>query len=115
MDYSQFEYDSHLIDPNWTMHETSYLFDLLKTYDLRFIVIADRYFYCGPTGCDPEKRRSIEVSLRLWASVKRYQDIKDRYYTICRRLVRTRTATDLQNQQQLLHAYSFDKGTHAGN
>lgn len=37
------------------------------------------------------------------------QDIKDRYYTICRRLVRTRTATDPQAQQSLLQAYSFDK------
>lgn len=39
------------------------------------------------------------------------QDIKDRYYTICRRLLRTRTATDPVIQQQQLQAHAFDKGT----
>nr|XP_019007840.1 SWR1-complex protein 4 [Kwoniella pini CBS 10737]OCF46621.1 SWR1-complex protein 4 [Kwoniella pini CBS 10737] len=96
MEYSQFEYDQHLNDPEWTPHETAYLFDLLKTYDLRFVVVADRYAYRGQTGTGVEKRRSVE-------------EIKDRYYTICRRLVRTRTATDPQAQQQLIHTYAFDK------
>lgn len=90
MEYSQFEYDQHLVDPTWTSQETAYLFDLLREYDLRFVVVADRYEYAG-------KKRSIE-------------EIKDRYYTICRRLVRTRTASDPQTQQQLLQAYAFDKG-----
>lgn len=35
--------------------------------------------------------------------------MKDRYYTICRRLVRTRTTSDPQAQQQLIQSYSFDK------
>nr|XP_019050766.1 SWR1-complex protein 4 [Kwoniella bestiolae CBS 10118]OCF29696.1 SWR1-complex protein 4 [Kwoniella bestiolae CBS 10118] len=96
MEYSQFEYDQHLTDPDWTSHETSYLFDLLKTYDLRFIITADRYAYKGVTGTATERKRSVE-------------EIKDRYYTICRRLVRTRTASDPQAQQQLIHAYAFDK------
>nr|XP_031859512.1 uncharacterized protein CI109_004974 [Kwoniella shandongensis]KAA5526584.1 hypothetical protein CI109_004974 [Kwoniella shandongensis] len=96
MEYSQYEYDQHLVDPDWTPHETTYLFDLLRTYDLRFIVAADRYEYMGTSGIGPVKKRSVE-------------EIKDRYYTICRRLVRTRTATDPQAQQQLIHAYAFDK------
>jgi DNA methyltransferase 1-associated protein 1 len=36
--------------------------------------------------------------------------MKDRYYTICRRLVRTRTASDPAVQQQLITQYTFDKG-----
>lgn len=35
--------------------------------------------------------------------------MKDRYYTICRRLVRTRTASDPVHQQHLIQAYAFDK------
>ncbi|KAK4684807.1 DNA methyltransferase 1-associated protein 1, partial [Tremellales sp. Uapishka_1] len=96
LEYSQFEYDQHLVDPDWTSHETTYLFDLLRTYDLRFVIAADRYEYAGPKGVDPVKKRSVE-------------DIKDRYYTICRRLTRTRTASDPQSQQQLIQAYTFDK------
>ncbi|WWC72672.1 uncharacterized protein I206_106636 [Kwoniella pini CBS 10737] len=61
MEYSQFEYDQHLNDPEWTPHETAYLFDLLKTYDLRFVVVADRYAYRGQTGTGVEKRRSVET------------------------------------------------------
>lgn len=38
------------------------------------------------------------------------QEMKDRYYTICRRLVRTRTASDPAVQQQQIAQYSFDKG-----
>ncbi|KAL0249704.1 SWR1-complex protein 4 [Cryptococcus tetragattii IND107] len=94
MEYSQFEYDQHLVDPNWTPQETEYLFELLKEYDLRFIIAADRYAYISPEG---EKRvRSVE-------------DMKDRYYTICRRLIRTRTASDPVHQQHLIQAYAFDK------
>ncbi|WWC92407.1 uncharacterized protein L201_007364 [Kwoniella dendrophila CBS 6074] len=73
MEYSQFEFDQHLADSDWTSHETAYLFDLLKTYDLRFIIAADRYSYRGITGTANEKRRSVEA------------------------------------QQQLIHAYGFDK------
>ncbi|OCF36012.1 SWR1-complex protein 4 [Kwoniella heveanensis BCC8398] len=94
MEYSQFEYDQHLQDSDWTSQETSYLFDLLKQYDLRFIIVADRYEYKSPTG--QTKKRSVE-------------ELKDRYYTICRRLIRTRTASDPTAQQQLIHAYNFDK------
>lgn len=97
MEYSQFEYDQHLVDPNWTPHETQYLFDLLRTYDLRFVVAADRYEYVAPGVEGPPKQRSVE-------------EMKDRYYTICRRLVRTRTASDPQAQQQQVVQYSFDKG-----
>lgn len=64
MEFSQFEYDQHLVDPAWSQHETDYLFDLLRTYDLRFIVVADRYDYKGSTGSEPGKRRTVEVSLQ---------------------------------------------------
>lgn len=63
MEFSQYEYDQHLADPTWSQHETNYLFDLLRTYDLRFIVVADRYDYKGPTGTESGMRRTVEVSL----------------------------------------------------
>jgi DNA methyltransferase 1-associated protein 1 len=63
MEYSQFEYDQHLVDPDWTPHETTYLFDLLRTYDLRFVVAADRYGYTGSKGLDTPRRRSVEVCI----------------------------------------------------
>lgn len=44
-----------LIDKEWTKEETDYLFDLVKEYDLRWQVIADRYNYKGG------KPRTMEV------------------------------------------------------
>ena len=61
MEYSQYEYDQHLADPDWTPHETSYLFDLLREYDLRFVVAADRYEYHDPKAPETTKVRSVEV------------------------------------------------------
>ena len=45
-----------LADPEWTKEETDYLFNLVREYDSRFYIVADRYeFATGPP-------RSMEVS-----------------------------------------------------
>lgn len=58
------EYQQHLWTDGWTKEETDHLMDLARRFDLRFVIIQDRY--------DTEKfsKRSIE-------------DLKDRYYKIC--------------------------------
>lgn len=65
MQFSQMEYDQHLKDPDWTHHETSYLFALLQEYDLRFVVAADRYAYADPAKEDITRRRSVEVGVQF--------------------------------------------------
>lgn len=62
-------------DTNWTYEETSYLWDLLERFDLRFTVVQDRY--------DEERfqERTIE-------------ELKDRYYSTCRRLLESRKIYD---------------------
>lgn len=69
--YSDLEYQQHLHEDNWTRHETDHLFDLCRRFDLRFILIHDRW--------DREKypNRSVE-------------DLKERYYNICNTLVKVR-------------------------
>ena len=41
--YSEVEYNRHLTDPSWTRPETDHLMDLAQRFDLRFIVMADRW------------------------------------------------------------------------
>ncbi|CAA2981126.1 SWR1-complex 4 [Olea europaea subsp. europaea] len=41
--YTDEEYDKYLVDPAWTKEETDRLFDMCEQFDLRFIVIADRF------------------------------------------------------------------------
>lgn len=91
--YSNEEYSQHLKDDGWSKEETDYLIDLCQKYDLRFVVIADRWDWPA----SPNKHRSME-------------DLKARYYAICRRLIRSRISVeDMESRQQLLQTYSFDK------
>ncbi|KAM6199827.1 DNA methyltransferase 1-associated protein 1 isoform 1-T1 [Sarcoramphus papa] len=77
--YSEQEYQMYLHDDAWTKTETDHLFDLARRFDLRFVVIHDRYDH------QQFKKRSVE-------------DLKERYYHICAKLANIRAApgTDLK-------------------
>ncbi|KHG00644.1 SWR1-complex 4 [Gossypium arboreum] len=62
--YTDEEYEKYLTDPKWTKEETDQLFDLCERFDLRFIIIADRF----PT------HRTVE-------------ELKDRYYSVSRAIL----------------------------
>ncbi|KAJ3214184.1 swr complex subunit [Dinochytrium kinnereticum] len=78
-------YSDASTDPDWTFEETRYLLELCKLYDLRFIVISDRFEF-------ESKSRSIE-------------DLKDRYYTVTKKIHSVRNdPIDSETAQ-----YSFNK------
>ncbi|PKU88006.1 SWR1-complex protein 4 [Dendrobium catenatum] len=62
--YTDEEYEKYLTDSMWTKEETDHLFDMCERFDLRFIVIADRF----PTS------RTVE-------------ELKSRYYSVSRALL----------------------------
>ncbi|XP_028753746.1 SWR1-complex protein 4 [Neltuma alba] len=62
--YTDEEYEKYLTNPMWTKEETDQLFDLCERFDLRFIVIADRF----------PSSRTVE-------------ELKDRYYSVSRTLL----------------------------
>ncbi|GAA5835295.1 hypothetical protein JCM3766R1_004744 [Sporobolomyces carnicolor] len=68
--YTDREYQEWLQSPEWTKEETDHLFGLAKEYDLRFIVMADRWEIAA-------RPRSVDA-------------MKDRYYSICRTLAEKR-------------------------
>jgi len=41
--YTDEQYNRHLQNDDWTREETDYLMDLVEEYDLRWVIIADRY------------------------------------------------------------------------
>uniref|UniRef100_A0A673IXB7 DNA methyltransferase 1-associated protein 1 n=1 Tax=Sinocyclocheilus rhinocerous TaxID=307959 RepID=A0A673IXB7_9TELE len=84
--YSEQEYQMYLHDDGWTKAETDYLFDLCKRFDLRFIVIHDRYDH------QQYRKRSVE-------------DLKERYYNICGKLTKVRAGTGTEPK-----IYIFDAG-----
>ncbi|KAI4319361.1 hypothetical protein MLD38_032966 [Melastoma candidum] len=68
--YTDEEYNKCLTDPGWTKGETDQLFELCEKFDLRFIVIADRF-----------------------PSSHTVEELKDRYYSVSRALVAARATS----------------------
>ena len=53
--------------------------------------------------------RQVTVDYRLSRTNGLPQDLKDRYYSVCRKLIRNRTG-DEASKSQLLSNFHFDKG-----
>ena len=89
VEFTKEEYDT-LIKPNdrnWNYEQTCYLWDLIKRYELRFIVIMDRF--------DEEKygERTVE-------------SLKDRYYSVARTILENRKMFD---HPIIKSGYNFDQ------
>lgn len=69
MTYTDAEYQQHLSGDNWSRSETDHLMELAKRFDMRFVVMHDRW------NRDKFPKRSVE-------------DLKERYYNISNTLVR---------------------------
>jgi DNA methyltransferase 1-associated protein 1 len=68
--YTDEEYEKHLTDPMWTKEDTDQLFQLCERFDLRFVVIADRF----------PASRTVE-------------DLKNRYYSASRAIITARASS----------------------
>ncbi|KAM0755956.1 hypothetical protein T439DRAFT_320655 [Meredithblackwellia eburnea MCA 4105] len=86
--YTTEEYNHHLREDDWPREETDHLFALAQQYDLRFVVMADRWDY--------PSQRSVD-------------DLKARYYSVCRKLIRNRPTSDEAARTNLLSSFGFDK------
>lgn len=84
--YTDEEYYKHLNDPTWTKDETDQLFDLCERFDLRFVVIADRF----------PASRSIE-------------ELKSRYYAVSRALLlaRSPSPSDVSGHPLVKESYNM--------
>lgn len=158
--------DNALVSMGWTKEETDYLLDMLEQYDLRFVVVADRYnvsqaylcsrgwiqledlvlyctlphpaalwwftqnprnlgtlqhqtasFCCQCPVPPPPQENLLRVSccptLQFPGGPPRVlEDLKDRYYSIARKLMVAREGTDatLLNQHLLRNPYNANQG-----
>ena len=77
--YTDEQYETHLKSENWSKEETDYLVDLAIEFDLRWVVISDRYDY-KPS----EKPKTVEDSMAvtLQAKPRTQEDMKARYYDV---------------------------------
>ena len=77
--YTDEQYETHLKSENWSKEETDYLVDLATEFDLRWIVIADRYDY-KPS--EKPKTDEDSMAVTLQAKPRTQEDMKARYYDV---------------------------------
>ncbi|KAI6656567.1 DNA methyltransferase 1-associated protein 1 isoform X2 [Oopsacas minuta] len=87
-EYTEEEYKIYLEDSEWSMEETKHLLELCDRFDLRFIIIKDRYDIAR------FPPRSVE-------------ELKDRYYTVCNCIVKLR-AIPGEDLSESLVAYDVE-------
>lgn len=90
--YTDAEYESYFKTALWTRAETEYLFEMCNNFDLRFIVISDRW-------------RPPEGSIKETRTV---EELKDRYYTIQRGLLPLRKVSEEDSSQSILLKHPYD-------
>ncbi|KAJ2161422.1 swr complex subunit [Coemansia sp. RSA 552] len=89
--YTDEEYEKCIepLDSEWTRVETDYLLHLCRRFDLRFMVIHDRYYsHVDCPGFGIGLGRSLE-------------DLKSRYYAICRALTQCRAGADSRDPEDV--------------
>ncbi|GAQ07899.1 SWR1-complex protein 4 [Aspergillus lentulus] len=76
--YTDDEYNRHLKSDDWSRQETDYLMDLVEEYNLRWVVIADRYDF-QPQPMDAEANATALVPAKRYRTM---EQMKARYYFI---------------------------------
>lgn len=77
--YTDEQYKTHLKNDDWSKEETDYLVDLATDFDLRWVVVADRYEY-QPKEQPKEHEDSMAVTPQ--AKPRTQEDMKARYYDV---------------------------------
>ncbi|PGH36291.1 DNA methyltransferase 1-associated protein 1 [[Emmonsia] crescens] len=76
--YTDDQYNRYLKSHNWSREETDYLMDLVEEYDLRWVVIVDRYEYPP----NPPPTNGDSTALVTATRRRTMEEMKSRYYTV---------------------------------
>ncbi|KAI9835551.1 MAG: hypothetical protein M1819_002002 [Sarea resinae] len=83
--YTEEQYNSQLRSDDWSKEETDYLVDLALDYDLRWVIVADRYDFQPaktPKQEDEERAALIPAPKR-----RTMEDMKARYYDVAAKML----------------------------
>jgi DNA methyltransferase 1-associated protein 1 len=75
--YNDDEYSRLLKSDDWSREETDYLMDLATEYDLRWVIIADRYDYQPRMDSEPDANAIVPAK-----HVRTMEHMKARYYKV---------------------------------
>lgn len=91
-EYTPEQYARHLQSEEWSKDETDYLVELVHSYQLRWIVIADRYDYNPAARMDGEN-----TSLVPAVKDRTMEDMKARYYDVASKVMALNTPPSNMN------------------
>ncbi|KAH8161513.1 hypothetical protein CIB48_g6722 [Xylaria polymorpha] len=122
--YSEDQYNSNLVNDDWTKNETDYLFSLARDFDLRWPLIWDRYDYMpqllghikeeNADGTDPDtamipapkpramedlKKRYYEVAAKMMAVQKPVQYMTQAEFSLHEMMANFNPATEIQRKK----------------
>ncbi|KAI9788604.1 MAG: swr complex subunit [Piccolia ochrophora] len=97
-EYNEQEYDGHLRDDDWSKEETDYLLDLCRSFDLRWVVIADRYEY-DPARSSASAENNEDATVPI-AKQRSMEDMKARYYSVAAKIMALRRPLSTMSQSE---------------
>ncbi|CAJ2502557.1 Uu.00g099510.m01.CDS01 [Anthostomella pinea] len=103
--YSEDQYNSNLVSNDWTKHETDYLIELARTYDLRWPLIWDRYEYTPHLSASTADGEGVDVTDPNTAvvpapHVRNLEDLKRRYYEVAAKMMAVQKPVQYMTQAE---------------
>ncbi|KAL1960202.1 hypothetical protein VTO42DRAFT_8745 [Malbranchea cinnamomea] len=95
--YTDEQYDKLLQSDDWSREETDYLMDLAGEYDLRWVVIADRYDYRPKAASASGESTALVPTGRH----RTMEDMKSRYYTVAAHMLAIETPPSEMTEAEL--------------
>ncbi|EXJ71574.1 uncharacterized protein A1O5_05382 [Cladophialophora psammophila CBS 110553] len=102
--YTDEQYQNLLNSKDWTRQETDYLMDLCRDYDLRWILIADRYSPQEIPAPQPAAQNGetngSELIVRPHYPNRSMEALKQRYYAIAAKMMELKTPASTMTQAE---------------
>jgi DNA methyltransferase 1-associated protein 1 len=103
--YSDDQYNSNLVNDDWTRDETDYLFNLARDFDLRWPIIWDRYEYTqnlsekanGEEGVD---RTDTHTAMIPAPKPRTMEELKQRYYEVAAKMMAVQKPVQYMTQAE---------------
>ncbi|KAK7903175.1 swr complex subunit [Exophiala xenobiotica] len=100
--YTDEQYENLLKSDDWTKQETDYLMELCRDYDLRWVIIADRYDAREVASSDRSQLNGEVAGTEVAAKYpdRTMEALKQRYYTITAQMLETQIPASNMTQAE---------------
>ena len=82
-EYNDEQYQTHLKNGDWSKEETDYLIELARDFDLKWIVMADRYEYKSKGASSSDDAMAVMVNHKP----RTMEEMKARYYDVAAKVM----------------------------